>query len=416
MILKPWNERKTSSLALQPQVQAKLSSVTGEQIFLFSLPPLPGSTGGLPVQMVISSPGDFPTIFTVMEKIKAAARKSGLFIVTDSDLAFNNPAIRIKIDRSKANDLGITMADIGQTLATMVGGNYVNRFDLEGRSYEVIPQVPRSDRLTPEDLGQYYLQTASGQAVPLSTVVTISTATDPNALTHYNQLNAATFSAVPLPSVTMGQAVAFLQQQAKEQLPAGFQHAFLSESRQYVTEGNQLTITFAFALVVIYLVLAAQFESIRDPLVILVSVPMSICGALLPLFFGLATLNIYTQIGLVTLIGLISKHGILMVSFANELQLSENLDRRAAIQRAARVRLRPILMTTAAMVMGLVPLLVASGAGAASRFSIGLVIVAGMSIGTLFTLFVLPVVYTYIGADHRPSAGARRAAELAEVS
>ena len=214
----------------------------------------------------------------------------------------------------------------------------------------------------------------------------------------------------------MGQAVDFLQQQAKEQLPAGFQHAFLSESRQYVTEGNQLTITFVFALVVIYLVLAAQFESIRDPLVILVSVPMSICGALLPLFFGLATLNIYTQIGLVTLIGLISKHGILMVAFANELQRSESLDRRSAIERAAKVRLRPILMTTAAMVMGLVPLLVASGAGAASRFSIGLVIVAGMSIGTLFTLFVLPVVYTYIGADHRPSAGAKRAAELAEVS
>ncbi len=416
MILKPWDERNTSSLKLQPIVQAKLNSVTGEQIFLFSLPPLPGSTGGLPVQMVISSPGDYQTLYKVMEKIKAAARKSGLFIVTDSDLEFNNPVIRVKIDRSKANDLGITMQDIGQTLATMVGGNYVNRFDLQGRSYEVIPQVPRADRLTPEDLGQYYLQTASGQAIPLSTVVSITTGTDPNALTHYNQLNAATFSAVPLPNVTMGQAVDFLQQQAKEELPAGFQHAFLSESRQYVTEGNQLTVTFIFALIVIYLVLAAQFESIRDPLVILVSVPMSVCGALLPLFFGAATLNIYTQIGLVTLIGLISKHGILMVAFANELQQSESLDRRSAIERAAKVRLRPILMTTAAMVMGLLPLLVASGAGAASRFSIGIVIVAGMSIGTLFTLFVLPVVYTYIGADHRPSAGAKRAAELAEVS
>jgi multidrug efflux pump len=214
----------------------------------------------------------------------------------------------------------------------------------------------------------------------------------------------------------MGQAVDFLEQQAAELLPADFRHDFLSQSRQYVTEGNQLLVTFAFAVIVIYLVLAAQFESLRDPLVILVSVPMAICGALLPLFFGLATLNIYTQIGLVTLVGLISKHGILMVEFANELQRNEDLDRRAAIEEAARVRLRPILMTTAAMVVGLVPLLLASGAGAASRFAIGLVIVTGMSIGTLFTLFVLPSVYTVLAADHRPGRQSAREAQLAAVS
>ena len=383
-------------------------------MFLFSLPPLPGTTGGLPVQMVISSPTSYDQVYQQMEQIKAKARTSGLFIVADSDLDFNNPAIRVEIDRAKANQLGVTMQEIGSTLATMTGGNYVNRFNLEGRSYEVIPQVPRAERLTPDKLGQYYVKTSSGEPVPLSTVVRISTETLPNALTQYNQMNSATFSAVPMPGVSMGQAVDFLRG-AAEALPADFRHDFLSQSRQYVTEGNQLAITFVFALIVIYLVLAAQFESLRDPLVILVSVPMSICGALLPLFFGIATMNIYTQIGLVTLVGLISKHGILMVEFANEIQRSRNLDRRAAIEEAALVRLRPILMTTAAMVMGLVPLLMATGAGAASRFSIGLVIVAGMSIGTLFTLFVLPSVYTVLAGDHRPARTARRDAELREV-
>jgi multidrug efflux pump len=218
-----------------------------------------------------------------------------------------------------------------------------------------------------------------------------------------------------MPGVTMGQAVDFLEAQTKD-LPRGFSHDYLSDTRQYVREGNQLTITFIFALIVIFLVLAAQFESLRDPLVILVSVPMSICGALMPLFAGLATMNIYTQVGLVTLIGLISKHGILMVEFANQLQIAEGLDRRRAIERAARVRLRPILMTTAAMVVGLVPLVTAAGAGAASRFSIGVVVVAGMSIGTLFTLFVLPAVYTVLAKDHLAASHSIRARELAEVS
>ncbi|HLY65665.1 MAG TPA: efflux RND transporter permease subunit, partial [Chloroflexota bacterium] len=270
-------------------------------------------------------------------------------------------------------------------------------------------------RLAPEELSRYYVKTSSGASVPLSTVVSISTDIEPNALTQYNQLNSATFSAVPMPGVTMGQAVAFLEQAAKELLPASFNHDYLSESRQYVREGSQLAITFIFAIIIIYLVLAAQFESLRDPLVILISVPMSICGALFPLFMGVATLNIYTQVGLVTLIGLISKHGILMTEFANKLQQQENLDRRTAIERAAQVRLRPILMTTAAMVVGLIPLLLASGAGAASRFSIGLVIVSGMSIGTLFTLFVLPAVYTVLAKDHRAALRGTRATTFATM-
>jgi len=411
MILKPWDERKRSSLALKPLVQAELSKVEGVNAFAFNLPALPGGPGGLPIQMVISTTSGFQAVFEQMEKLKKAARESGYFIVADSDLAFNQPVVRVNVDRSKANDLGISMQAVGNTLATLLGGNYVNRFNLEGRSYQVIPQVPRELRITPESLGNYYVPTTSGRQVPLSTIVSIQTATNPNALTHFNQLNSATFQAVTMPGVTVGKAVEFLEQQAK-QLPAGFTHDFLADSRQYVQEGNQLTVTFVFALIIIFLVLAAQFESLRDPLVILISVPMAISGALVPLFFGLATINIYTQVGLVTLVGLISKHGILMVEFANEMQIKEGLDRRAAIEHAARVRLRPILMTTAAMVAGLLPLLTASGAGAASRFSIGIVVVAGMSIGTLFTLFVLPAVYTWIATDHKAATETQRAKDI----
>jgi multidrug efflux pump len=415
MILKPWDERTRTAQQIKPLMQAKLNGIEGMQAFAFSLPPLPASIGGLPVQMVIYSTGDFVSIYNTMNQIKAAARKSGLFIVVDSDLDFNQPTIRIDVDRSKANELGVTMQSIGDTLALLVGENYVNRFNLQGRSYEVIPQVPRVSRLNQDTLTQYYVKSAAGDPVPLSNLVKVSTTTAPNALTGYNQLHSATFQAVPMPGVTMGQAVDFLEQQAKD-LPQGFNHDYLSDSRQYVQEGNALVVTFVFALVIIFLVLAAQFESLRDPFVILVSVPMSMFGALLPLFIGVSTMNIYSQVGLVTLVGLISKHGILMVEFANQLQLSEGLDRRHAIERAARVRLRPILMTTAAMVVGLFPLVTAAGAGAASRFSIGIVVVCGMSIGTLFTLFVLPAVYTVLAKDHAAAAHSVRARELAQIT
>jgi len=414
LVLKPWDERKRTASDLVPLIQrAYTSTIEGVKAFIFNVPSLPGSTGGLPVQMTISAPSDYATIYQVMEQIKAAAVKSNLFYVTDSDLDFNAPVVKLHVDRAKASDMGLTMQSIGDTLALLVGENFVNRFNLNGRGYEVIPQVPRADRLTADKLAQYYVTTASGQSVPLSTVVSVELGTQPNALTQYNQLNSATFAAVP--KVPMGQAVAFLEQTAQQLLPKGFQHDFLSESRQFMKEGNKLTITFGFALIVIYLVLAAQFESLRDPLVILVSVPMSLVGALLPLFIGIVSLNIYTQVGLVTLIGLITKHGILMVEFANEMQVREDVDRRTAIEHAAAIRLRPILMTTAAMVMGLVPLIIASGAGAASRFSIGLVIVTGMSIGTVFTLFVLPMVYTFLAKDHRKAAKSRRVTEIAEI-
>ncbi len=416
MILKPWDERERSSTTLLMDVNQKLSQITGMQVFAFNLPPLPGSTGGPPVQMVISSPRSFPEVHKYMQEIKGRALTSGMFMFGDSDLDFNNPVARLKIDRAKANDLGISMRSIGETMALLVGGNFVNRFNFNGRSYQVIPQVPRDFRLSSDLLTQYYVRTAGGTSVPLSTVASIENDVEPNALNHYNQLNSATFSAAPMIGVTLGQAVDYLKTLAAEVLPNDVRYDFLAESRQYVQEGNQLTITFIFALIVIYLVLAAQYESLRDPLIILVTVPLSICGALIPLFMGLATLNIYTQVGLVTLIGLITKHGILMTAFANDLQRAENVDRRTAIERAAAVRLRPILMTTAAMVVGLVPLLLATGAGAASRFSIGIVIVAGMSIGTLFTLFVLPTVYTVLAKDHRSAVSAARDAEITAIS
>jgi len=414
--LAPWNERKRTAQQILPIVQNELNQIPGVTYFMVSPPALPGSTGGLPIQMVVTSTSDYKTIWEVMERVKAEAKKSGNFIVTDSDLAFNNPVVRIKVDAAKAGDLGLSMADIGNTLTLMVGGNMVNRFNLAGRSYEVVPQVPRDRRLTPEALTEFQVRSSSGQMIPLSTIVTVETSTDPNALSKYNQLNSATFQAVAMPGVSMGDAIAFLEKTAAEQLPAGFTHAYLSESRQMVTEGNQLMVTFVFALIIIFLVLAAQFESLRDPLVIMIAVPMSMFGALLPLFFGVTSLNIYSQVGLVTLVGLITKHGILMVEFAREMQINEGIDRRPAIEHAARVRLRPILMTTAAMVVGLVPLLTATGAGAASRFSIGLVIVAGMTIGTLFTLFVLPAVYTVLAKNHHAAENSERAEEIRALS
>lgn len=397
--LSDWSARTTSAAQVQQSLQQAVSEIEGSQIFVFQLPPLPGSAGGLPVQMVLRSPLGYPVLYQAMEDIKQQARASGLFMVVDSDLDYNNPVVQVKINREKANSLGIRMSDIGESLNLLVGENYINRFAMDGRSYDVIPQSTREQRLTPQALERQYVRTRDNQLIPLSAIVTISTTVEPNKLTQFDQQNAAVFQAIPAPGVTLGEAVNFLEQ-AGQALPAGFSYDWQSDARQFKQEGNTLMFAFAAALIIIYLVLAAQYESLTDPLIILITVPLSVCGALLPLVLGYATLNIYTQIGLVTLIGLISKHGILMVEFANELQMHEKLDRRQAIIRAAQIRLRPVLMTTAAMVIGLIPLLFASGAGANSRFGLGVVIVSGMMVGTLFTLFVLPAVYTRLARDH----------------
>jgi hydrophobe/amphiphile efflux-1 (HAE1) family protein len=401
ILFKSWEDRERSQKEILQSLQPKVAGVAGAQAISFALPSLPGSTGGgPPVQFVITTTADYQQLAQVLADLQAEAQKSGLFIFTDSDLKFETPQVELKIDHDKANRLGITMSDIGGSLATLLGGNYVNRFNLYGRSYQVIPQVPRQYRLTDEWLKRYQVRTSTGTLVPLSSVVSIGQSVQPNALTSFQQLNSATLSGVPFPGRTVGEAIDFLKTAAQQKLPEGFSYDFQGESRQYVQEGSTLVITFVFALIIIYLVLAAQYESFRDPLIILIALPTAMFGAMLPLNLGLATINIYTQVGLVTLIGLISKHGILMVDYANHLQESKGLDRRRAIEEAAAIRLRPILMTTAAMVVGMVPLLIASGAGAASRYSIGLVIAAGMSIGTLFTLFVTPAVYTYVARDH----------------
>ncbi|HDH9217473.1 TPA: MexW/MexI family multidrug efflux RND transporter permease subunit [Escherichia coli] len=410
-----WDLRDRNADQIQADLQNRVNNVEGTSIFAFQLASLPGSVGGLPVQMVLRSPLGYPILFETMENIKQQARESGLFVVVDSDLDYNNPVIQVAIDRAKANSLGIRMQDIGESLSLLVGEHYINRFGMDGRSYDVIPQSVKHQRLTPAALAGHYIRTQDNVLIPLSTVVNITTQVEPNKLTQFNQQNAAIFQAIPAPGVTMGQAVAFLEAVA-DSLPAGFSHDWQSDSRQFKQEGNTLIFAFIAALIIIYLVLAAQYESLVDPLIILITVPLSICGALVPLALGMVTLNIYTQIGLVTLIGLISKHGILMVEFANELQTHKNLSRHDAIIEAAKIRLRPVLMTTAAMVIGLIPLLFASGAGANSRFGLGLIIVSGMLVGTLFTLFVLPTMYSFLARNHQISAQTERQKQLEKVS
>jgi len=400
MVLKPWNERQKTAAQLQPELQKKLSQIAGSQIAIFQPPPLPGARG-VPIQFVITSAEPFDRLYEVSQKFLQDAQKTGQFIFLQSDLRIDMPQTRIEINRDMAAQLGLTMQDIGSALSAMLGGGYVNFFELDGRSYKVIPQVEQRFRLNPDQINHYYLRTPSGQMAPLSTVVSLKTRVQPETINHFQQANSATIQGVALPFVAQGQALDSLKQLAQRTLPAGYGFDFAGPSRQFIQESGGLVLTFFFALVIIFLALAAQFESFRDPVIILVSVPMAISGALLFINLGIgrATLNIYTEVGLVTLIGLISKHGILIVEFANNLQRAgqSKLD---AIKHAAGLRLRPILMTTAAMVFGVMPLIMASGAGAVSRFNLGLVIAAGLTIGTLFPLFVVPAMYMILGADH----------------
>ena len=412
ILLKPWGERDRNQKQVLQDLSPRINNLATAQALSFSPPALPGSTGGPPIQFVITTTHDFEQLADVLADVEKSAKESGLFIFSDSDLRFETPQIEFNIDHDKANRLGITMADVGNSLATLLGGNYVNLFDLYGRSYRVIPQVPREFRDTADWLSRYQIRTSAGGLVPLSNVATVSRTVQPNSLTNFQQLNSATLTAVPFPGRTVGEAIEFLKDKAATVFPEGYSYDWQGESRQFVQEGNSLVYTFVFALVVIYLVLAAQYESFRDPFIILIALPTSIFGALVPMNIGLATINIYTQIGFVCLIGLIAKHGILMVDFANKLQEDDGYSRADAIEHAAAIRLRPILMTTAATVVAMVPLLIASGAGAAARFNIGVVIAAGMTVGTLFTLFVTPTMYTFLARDHQ-KAKAKLEAEAA---
>lgn len=400
MGLKPWDQRKRTSNQLQPLVQDKLSQLTGANIAVFQLPPLPGARG-VPIQFVIKSTDPFNQMNEVSEALKNKALETGMFAYIDTDLKIDKAQTSIILDRDKASQLGLTMQDVSNNLGSALSQGYINYFNFAGRSYQVIPQMLRNERQNDDQILNYYVKNKNGAALPLSTFAHLKTVIVPESINHFQQLNSATISAVNAPGTTLGDALQTLQQIASTVLPQGYTIDYAGQSRQFVQEGGSLVVTFFFALIIIFLSLAALFESFRDPLIVLISVPMSICGALIFICLGLggASLNIYTEVGLVTLIGLISKHGILIVQFANDLQ-KEGVAKREAIERAAAIRLRPILMTTAAMVLGVIPLITATGAGAVSRYSIGLVIASGISIGTLFTLFVVPAMYLFLAEDH----------------
>ncbi|MEM1113520.1 MAG: efflux RND transporter permease subunit [Pseudomonadota bacterium] len=392
MLLKPWSERERSQQELQAIVQPQLAAVPGMQMFSFGSPPLPGSDSGLPVEFVLSANADYNTVYQVAEEILQAARESGLFAFVDQTLDYSRPEVVVNIDRDKAARLGVSMQSIGDTLSVMLGESEVNRFSMEGRAYKVIPQAERNFRLSQSELERYYVRAASGALVPLSTLIDLGQRVQPNSLSQYQQLNSTTIQGLVMPPNSLGVGLDFLEQATADIAPRSFRVGYVGESLRFRQEGQSFAWLFGASLLVIYLVLAAQFNGFRDPLIVLISVPLSIFGAVVPLALGFATLNIYTQVGLLTLIGLISKHGILIVEFANQL-VAQGRDQRSAVLEAAGLRLRPILMTTFATVLGVFPLIIASGAGANSRFSIGLMITAGMLVGTLFTLFVLPAFY-----------------------
>jgi multidrug efflux pump len=400
LALVPRDQRKLGANDLQRQLQQKISGIAGQKVAVFQPPSLPGAFG-LPIQFAITTTEPATRLNDVSQEFLATAVKSGLFMFIDTDLKLDLPQSVIDIDRNKTAQLGLTMTQVGNALGSLLGGNYVNYFSMDTRSYKVIPQVERLSRLNVDQLLNYPVANIGGVPVLLSTIATVRPVTVPETLNHFQQLNSATLSGVMSPGVSLDDALKYLQHLAAKTLPPGYTVDYGGQGRQYVAESGGIMATFAFAIIIVFLALAALFESFRDPLVILISVPLSIAGALIFIAIGIggASLNIYTEVGLVTLMGLISKHGILIVEVANTEQHTGKT-KHAAIVAAASTRLRPILMTTAAMVLGVLPLVFASGAGAASRFAIGLVISTGLAIGTMFTLFVVPGVYMLIGATH----------------
>jgi len=400
VLFKPWDQRTRSAHQLQQDLQEKWNKVAGGRVAAFQFPSLPGASG-LPVQFVISSTEPFENLNTVAQQVLDKARSSGKFYFVDVDLKIDKPQATVVVDRDKIAALGMTQQDVGASLGAALGGGYVNYFAIAGRSYKVIPQVQQVDRLNPADVLDFYIKTPTAGLIPASTVASIKYDVVPESITRFQQLNSVTISGVS--GASQGEVLQFLRDTVKQVAPSGYNVDYSGQSRQYVQESGGFLVTMGFAVIIVFLALAAQFESFRDPVVILVSVPLALFGALIFIFLGFASMNIYTEVGLVTLMGLISKHGILIVEVANQLQKAGKT-KREAIEEATSIRLRPILMTTAAMVFGVVPLVIASGAGAAGRYSMGLVIFTGLSIGTLFTLFVVPAMYLFIGADHQKQA------------
>ena len=392
--------RERTQMEIQPELQQKVASLTGVRTAVVQQPGLPGAGGGLPVQFVVISDADYSQISDVTGELIGKAMQSGNFIFLQKSIEFDRPKYNLMVDKDRAADLGISMEEIGRNLSVYFSEGYVNRFSMQERSYKVIPQVADISRSDIEKLDNIYLKTSSGKKVPISSIVTVSTQVEPAKRTQFQQLNSITIEGLLRPGVTMGDGLAYLEEEAQKSFPRGFKWDHTGSSRQYKQQGSALVLTFFMSLLIIYLVLAAQFESWRDPLIILVSVPLSLASAMAFIMLGVATMNIYTQVGLITLIGLVAKNGILIVEFANQLQITEKLSIRNAVEEAATVRLRPILMTTASMIVAMVPLLLASGPGAVSRFDIGLVIATGLGIGTIFTLYILPAFYLIFARDH----------------
>ncbi|MDQ6986637.1 MAG: efflux RND transporter permease subunit, partial [Mariprofundaceae bacterium] len=384
---------------LQHVLQQKWNGIAGARVAAFQFPSLPGA-GGLPLQFVIKTTEGFDKLNKVAEQVVGKAQASGMFFFIDSDLKIDKPQSTLRVDRDMLATLGLTQQQVGAALGAALGGGYVNYFSIDGRSYRVMPQVAQSARLNPEQVLDYYIRSADGSMIPVSTFASISHEVVPESVNRFQQLNSATISGVYAGGISQQQVLDFMRQTLHDVAPSGYAVDFAGQSRQFVQESGGFVFTMLFAIVIVFLALSIQFNSFRDPLVILVSVPMALFGALFFINLGFATINIYTQVGLVTLMGLISKHGILMVQFANDLQRAGSSKVEAIIE-ASGVRLRPILMTTAAMVLGVLPLVMASGAGAAGRYSMGLVIFTGLSIGTLFTLFVVPAVYVLLASDRR---------------
>jgi multidrug efflux pump len=423
MVVKPWDERERTVFQILPEVQKKLGSIPGIQMFPVTPPALPGG-GQFPVEFIIASTADTQEILGIARQVQEKAMQSGMFAFPPLiDVKIDQPQAEIVIDRDKVAALGLNLQQVGADLTAAVGGNFVNRFNIAGRSYKVIPQVQRVGRLNPDQLEEIYVTGPNGQLLPLSAVATLRNSTEPRSLNRFQQLNAVKISGVAIRP--LDQALRFLEDEAAKLMPKGYVIDYTGESRQLRTEGgSRFFKTMGFAIILIFLVLAAQFNSFRDPLIILLgSVPLALFGALIFTFLKMpspeipfpltqswtTTLNIYAKVGLVTLMGLIAKNGILIVEFANKLQI-EGRAKLDAVREAALIRLRPILMTTAATIAGHLPLTLVTGAGAAARNSIGLVLVGGMAVGTLFTLFVVPAIYMLIARDHARDRDAEQAA------
>ena len=415
MVTKPWTERKKGTQQLQMEASAKLAHIPGVRVISVVPPSLPGG-GNFPVDFVIASTAEPAQLVEFANQLVQKAFASGLFMYADADLKFDQPQAEVVFDHDKVRSQGVDLSQAGQDLSTLLSGNYVNRFSIQGRSYKVIPQVKRSERLTPDQLEDIHVTGPNGRLVPLSTFASLKTTTEPRELKRFQQLNAVRIQGVIPPPVSLDQALTWLETEAKKILPAGFTIDYAGESRQLRTEGSKFLAIFLLSAILIYLVLAAQFESFRDPFVVLAgSAPLAVCGALLFSFLGLTTLNIYSQVGLITLVGLVAKNGILIVQFANQLR-DQGMEKLAAVIEASGTRLRPILMTTAATVFGHLPLVFARGPGAGARNSIGIMLVSGMIIGTVFTLFVVPSIYMLVArARNRATAPEAEAEAEAEA-